>query len=604
MAIRARAAAFYRHLKIQHKILLAMYLVVFAAGLVSSFVIYYYSWRSAQEDNQAVYQKMAESISGEIERIQQDIWDISIYMGANQEIHRVLSENPSKEEQDSLFWFSEIPVSFISDVLSIKSQFRTLILYPENGMEPYYVSRDSSVLKRDLSEIAGTDFYQEAAAARGDLVWFRMDAGENGIYEKNTSDKIVGMKMIFNMSKRRKLGLLAMGLDVSRYEAVCENVRLSGKECIVITDQNNKELVKVGELSGEDFSRAMELFPAGEGFARSGNYHVFGAKSEEGGVRVYYFSPEAVWFQKALGMLYVPLFLLLSLLVCMWPLTRYLSGLLARPLNELRLSMDRFRDGDFMQRVGVKGEDEIGQLAVSFNKMAENMQLLIDQNYVLALKEKESELDILQAQINPHFLYNVLDSLYWQAVNMENDTMAEEILALSNLYRLVLNQGQDIIEVEKEFELIRSYLEVQKMRLNRRLNYEIKMDERILHCRISKLLVQPFVENAVVHGLESSKWGGLVKVCGCREGDNLVFTVEDNGIGMQQEEADRILEESVRPHSDARISHYAISNIQERLRLHYRDRYKLDIISGENKGTLVKLVIPIEREQGKDGKNV
>lgn len=139
-----------------------------------------------------------------------------------------------------------------------------------------------------------------------------------------------------------------------RWTLVCLAIALTGMVTGCGALQRQTERERGGQA---ETSRAMELFPAGEGFARSGNYHVFGAKSEEGGVRVYYFSPEAVWFQKALGMLYVPLFLLLSLLVCMWPLTRYLSGLLARPLNELRLSMDRFRDGDFMQRVEVKGED-------------------------------------------------------------------------------------------------------------------------------------------------------------------------------------------------------------------------------------------------------
>lgn len=296
-------------------------------------------------------------------------------------------------------------------------------------------------------------------------------------------------------------------------------------------------------------------------------------------------------------MLLMPLLIMLLMLVCLWPLSSHLSRLLARPLNRLCDSMDKFRGGDFGQKVAVTSEDEIGQLTRSFNKMAEDIQNLIDQNYVMALREKKSELDILQAQINPHFLYNVLDSLYWRAVDMDNEEMGEEILALSNLFRLVLNQGQDIITVEKEVELVGCYLKIQKMRLETRLDYDIQVDEEILGCKISKLLIQPFVENAVVHGLEDSERGGYVKVRGFRQGDRLLFVIEDNGIGMEQNQADRILEEADKGRIGDHISHYAISNIKERLRLRYQDQYSLEIISKENQGTYVRLSIPFEEEK-------
>lgn len=587
-----KISRFYSRMKIQNKILLSLYMVILAVSVASVALIYYYNYRTAAEENQIFYQRIVESIRENVEYLQQDVSDISDFLSGDAQIHSILATAPEVYQEKPLSWFYDVPVAFIQNLLAVKSQFRTLIIYPENELSPYYVSRDTSIYQMDLRKIRETEFYQKAEEAKGVLVWFRMEEGSNALYEKNDSDKIVGVKMIFNMSKSRKLGLLSMGIDTSKFAQICENGRFSQDECVVITDGQGEVLLSVGELP-DSVLRSAKKAENWEEPVKAGNYYSFRSISGDGGTYIYYFTPQKMWRQKARQMLLMPLLML----VCLWPLSSHLSRLLARPLNRLCDSMDKFRGGDFGQKVAVTSEDEIGQLTRSFNKMAEDIQNLIDQNYVMALREKKSELDILQAQINPHFLYNVLDSLYWRAVDMDNEEMGEEILALSNLFRLVLNQGQDIITVEKEVELVGCYLKIQKMRLETRLDYDIQVDEEILGCKISKLLIQPFVENAVVHGLEDSERGGYVKVRGFRQGDRLLFVIEDNGIGMEQNQADRILEEADKGRIGDHISHYAISNIKERLRLRYQDQYSLEIISKENQGTYVRLSIPFEEEK-------
>ena len=135
--------------------------------------------------------------------------------------------------------------------------------------------------------------------------------------------------------------------------------------------------------------------------------------------------------------------------------------------------------------------------------MVEDIRTLIDENYVITLREKESELAALQAQINPHFLYNTLNSLYWKAMEEGNGEIAESILALSQLFRLVLNQRKKEVTAGQEIELISRYLQIQKVRFSKRLHYEIVMEESVKKAIIPKLIIQPFEENAIVHGFEN-----------------------------------------------------------------------------------------------------
>ena len=208
---------------------------------------------------------------------------------------------------------------------------------------------------------------------------------------------------------------------------------------------------------------------------------------------------------------------------------------------------------------------------------------------------RKTELKALQAQINPHFLYNTLDALYWRATNEGNDEIAEDILSLSQLFRHVLGQGNAQTDIGNEKELLEEYLHIQKMRFSDHLDYEIHMEEAILSHMIPKLILQPFVENAVVHGFERDGGDCLIRVDGKREGEWIVFTVEDNGVGMSEEQLQDIWEvPDAKRYAGQRIGRYAIRNVKERLELLYGDGCTLRIESAVGRGTCVTIRIPWE----------
>jgi two-component system sensor histidine kinase YesM len=587
--------------KLKNKIIISIYLVLFPVLILSTVLFYYQNYRTIMKEDTQLYKRFTQSVCDDIDYLQKDVVDIFTYFTVNADINQVLLETKEELQNNSLFWTKMTPLSFLQDILAIKNQIKTLILYPENGARPYYLSRDMSVHNMDLSIIQELPIYTEVNQAPGDIVWHRVNKDEEGLFYKNTSDKIIACKELYDLSKVKRLGFLAVGTEASSYTSICESMLQQPNEGIVIINNQGEEFARAGEVNDSvmEVVRNNEFVnsntEATQLHLQSGNYYIFLSKSSQTGMVVSYLSPVVNWEEKERKGLYLPVLLALALLLCAWPLSTLVSKVLTRQTSNLSDSMEKFRNGDFNQTVKITSQDEIGQLALSFNQMVADIRSLINKNYVMVLKEKEIELDALQAQINPHFLYNVLDSFYWRIIGTGNDELGEDVLALSKLFRLLLNQGNNDIEVKKEIELIESYLKIQKMRFSRRLSFEIDVAEDILDIKISKLMIQPFVENAIVHGLEKSGEGGLVRVTGRREDNYLVFTIEDNGIGMNQEEADRILmAQEEKRYSDVRVGHYAIRNIKERLALRYGDKFILEIHSEVKQGTLVKISMPLD----------
>ena len=600
----------YSRMKVRNKIICSMYLVLLPILIISSTFVLYYNYQRAEQENRQLYQKLTMSVCNDISYLQKDVLDIATYVAVNDEMHQILKKRANAYEDNNLFWYTDTSISFLQDILSIKSEtIKTLIIYPENGLKPFYQSRDTSVHNMDMAQIKELEIYQKALEANGDVVWGRVDAYEKGLYEKCRNNKLVACRVLWDLSKKKKLGFLAIGTDIRTYEEICRRMLQGSKEGIVVLGKNGEEYVRVGTIDEEELSWIQKQKTGGERAFDEGNpvclrrenSYICYQQNDVTGIGVCYFIPKAEWNAKMKESLILPVCIILLTLAGSYPLSMLISRALSRPTAELCSTMEQFRNGDFTVQARINSEDEIGQLAATFNRAVSDIKQLIDKNYVIALRERESELDALQAQINPHFLYNVLDSFYWEAVGGGHDEIAEDILALSKLFRLLLSKGKSEIPIRMEIELITCYLQIQNMRFSKRVTYDIDMEEGMLEKPIGKLTLQPFVENAVVHGLEGCKEGGHVQVTGCRKDGRLLFVIEDNGIGMEQEEADRILSGDTRKETRSFMSGYAIHNIKERLVLRYGEDFSLTITSSVGKGIRVCLDIPEETGEENDG---
>ncbi len=266
-------------------------------------------------------------------------------------------------------------------------------------------------------------------------------------------------------------------------------------------------------------------------------------------------------------------------------------GRLTRPLRQLRGAMRRVEERDLTTRIVVQSEDDVGQLAHGFNTMLDELRRLVDDVLRAQLHEREAELHALQNQINPHFLYNTLESINMMALTHGDRDISRMVTSLGRLLRLTLSSAEALIPLDAELEHVRHYLVVQRMRYGDRISMSVEVDPALLGCIVPKLTLQPLVENALYHGLEPRPGAGCVVVRGCRMGDDLALTIEDDGAGMDAARLTTVraqLEEEA-PRDRRSIG---LANVHKRLKLYYGPTYGVSIASAPGEGTRVTLTLP------------
>lgn len=272
----------------------------------------------------------------------------------------------------------------------------------------------------------------------------------------------------------------------------------------------------------------------------------------------------------------------------------YISRSVARPIAGMCRTTEEVAKGNFDVRAEVESSDETAVLAESFNSMIAKMGELVEGIKREQLILRDTELKLLQAQINPHFLYNTLDTIIWLAEAGQTEQVVFMVSSLSDFFRTTLSKGQDFISVKEEASHIKSYLEIQQFRYRDIMDYEIDIPEEIHGYRILKLTLQPLVENALYHGIKNKRGKGRITVSGCRKDNLLIFTVKDNGIGMQPDELKSLCENIKKEQrGNENSSGFGLANVDERIRLNYGREYGLAFRSVYGEGTEAIVTIPI-----------
>lgn len=290
--------------------------------------------------------------------------------------------------------------------------------------------------------------------------------------------------------------------------------------------------------------------------------------------------------------------LLFGIVVCVLTVASVISNSITGPIRKLCGVTRQISEGDFSVRAKVKTKDEVAQLSDSINEMSQHLEVMVSQIKEDERKMRSTELRLLQEQINPHFLYNTLDTIVWLIEGNMSGQAVDMVVSLSDFFRLVLSHGQEFITIKDEEFHIRSYLEIQQVRYHDILDYEIAMDPQLYPYKILKLTLQPLVENALYHGIKKKRAKGKITVKGSMEegenGKNVCLAVMDDGVGMEEEEVERLRKEIARPCKETE-SGFGLANVNERIRMNYGTDYGMTISSVKGEGTTVKVVIPAKR---------
>ncbi|TYA15602.1 sensor histidine kinase [Paenibacillus faecis] len=287
----------------------------------------------------------------------------------------------------------------------------------------------------------------------------------------------------------------------------------------------------------------------------------------------------------------VRMFVILICLLCLIVFTfagMFISRYFSIRMNKIVFVLNAFREGELHKRMGYRGKDEFSQIANALNEMGRNIDHLIEQVYMTQIEKKEAELESLQAQINPHFLYNTLSSISRLAQFGEIDKLQRMVLDLAKFYRLSLNEGRTVIPIHSELEQVKAYMNIQTTKFGEAVHVFYDIDPKILNYVTVKLILQPFIENVLEHA-----WFGNsihIRISGRLEGERIVFKVIDDGVGMSLERIAQIFDPV-----EGLNTGFGIRNVHSRIQLHFGSAYGVTIGSRPGIGTTVRIVIPAQR---------
>jgi len=271
-----------------------------------------------------------------------------------------------------------------------------------------------------------------------------------------------------------------------------------------------------------------------------------------------------------------------------------ISGRIESSISALCKTTEEIAKGDFSARATINTRDELTILAENVNDMSEHLEIMVEQIKDDERKMRNTELRLLQEQINPHFLYNTLDTIVWLVEGNANDEAVNMVMSLSTFFRLVLSHGQEVISIKDEEKHVRSYLEIQQVRYRDILDFEIDIDEQIHQYRILKMTLQPIVENALYHGIKYKRAKGTISITGNLEDNKIKLVVKDDGVGIDVAELEKLNEEIRKPCKDTEKG-FGLANVNERIKMNFGSEYGMTIKSELSVGTEVTIIIPAEQ---------
>ncbi|MFR2840289.1 MAG: cache domain-containing protein [Zhenhengia sp.] len=464
-------------------------------------------------------------------------------------------------------------------------------IFGENGL---VLTDSASNAIKDYIDVKQMEWYTKAVEAQGKPV---ISASHTQNYLKNEGKWVFSLSAAI-MEENKILGIVLIDMSYKNLTDMCNDIQLGEKGYVYIVGQGQEmiyhpkqQLIYSGILQ-EDLARVMQQEEGSFTEVLEDKRLVTVHSLKEVGWRVVgvsYIGELLVSKQEII----IPLIILTLLaLVVAFLISKRIVSQTAKPIRELTEHMQEIELGKLGVEIDTQSDtEEIQCLTASFKEMVYKIEGLIEQVEDNQKKLRKSELKVLQSQINPHFLYNSLDTIIWLGEREECEKVVQMTAALARYFRLSLSKGKEVITIYEEVEHVKHYLQIQKIRYASKLTYTIEVSPDIFDEMIVKIVLQPLVENALYHGIKDLEEGGYIRVLGFREGNNIILEVYDNGKGMSREQIKNILKAP----SSTSITKggVAIKNVHERIQVYFGQDYGLSYESEYGKWTKVRITIPV-----------
>lgn len=458
----------------------------------------------------------------------------------------------------------------------------------------YYPYGDSKKIKATIEQ---ESWYPELSTRLYDSQWIGLRP--NWLLGKQGEDQLVAASNIAQGNKN--YGVLIMCINRSYFSKFMENFKFSPESMILLADGNEQIILpgwsdedRVESLKTEEL---MGISDEGVTILKSGGIEYSAEKSK---IRlpnfgpywnIYMLTPLTSVMREAHVITYVTVGLVLFNILSVLVLVVMVNRFVVNPITHLSRLMEEVRRGNLRVRAPIDSKDEVGQLEYGFNQMVAQLDKNILQIQEEEKQKRQLEVRVLQAQINPHFIRNTLNTVRWMAELKKAAGISRALTSFMKLMDYSFRDHHELVTVETEILYLNEYIYLQRLRYQNRFQFDIQVEEDLKQVQVLRLLLQPIVENSILHGLEEKRGFGILVIRFYRQEDFLIIDVTDDGVGISKEKIAEIMAGTV--HRARGGSHIGVTNVLERIRLHYGEEYGLSISGTPGEGTRVRLRLPL-----------
>lgn len=468
-------------------------------------------------------------------------------------------------------------------------------LYIYSGPDSFSIGSEKIIKKNDDAQ-----WYKELLETQGEVKWINTRHESikimSGSFEKYYFS--LGRKLV-DIFTLEELGILLIDIDESRLEESYKNQIIASDVEAFICDNSGDVISHTDKKKiGTNISKTPYIKMV---LGAKENYGKFSYKEDNKDLMVIYSTssitgwrlinviPSSYLYQEINNVRNIVFIIAATLIIVSFFIALFLSHRLTKPMIKLMKNMKEAENGNLDVKMDIRKADEIGQLSLGFNIMISKIKTLIEKIVDEERRQKELELEALHAQINPHFLYNTLNSVIWMAKMQGAKNISMTITALIKLLRVSINLSSEMVHLKDEIEYVKNYVFIQKIRFNDQFEIYYNIDDDCNECKIPKLILQPIVENAIVHGFDSEDGSFMkIEIKAHKESELLVIEISDNGKGIEEDMLNKIFE----TRNINKFSTVGLNNVNERIRIYFGENYGIKVKSVINVGTSVNVILP------------
>ncbi|QJD84244.1 cache domain-containing sensor histidine kinase [Cohnella herbarum] len=587
---------FLRNSKLGSKLMLLLLTVILAPLTLLGFLFYQNSAQWVQEKSDKESLQVLNLVMRNADEMLRGVESQLLDIYNRDDIIEQLSETPPTTGGNAESRLSEDGINrYLRNFLRGKDDVDSVYFLSEEGTTSFADFRGSSLFTDQI--VRNPQWLERIAEENGRVVWIpTYEIPPNRYSAHNSYYFAAGMSIRDVTDELQALGTLILNVKISALDRLVGPVDVSPHGTILVADDSGNLIWHPDSeaygtrMSGVSFYKATKPGEFVRFKLNGENYRIGRILSDFNNWSYYAIVPQIdldaqTENQKRFLIVTIVAFSALFLLLA-WLTTRYIT----KPIRQMVVAMKQIQKDPQGMQLQANSNDEIGMLQTAFNGMRGRIADLIQEVRIVSDKEKEAEIRALQAQINPHFVYNTLDAINWLAIEKDENEISSMITALSDMMRYAIRPGAPWVRVEEELRWARAYAYLQEMRFEAKFAVEFAVPTELARYRVPRLLLQPYLENAILHGMENLESGGLIRVSLNKESeDRLRLVVEDNGSGIS---ADRM--EDIK----TRKSHgIGITNMDDRLKLEYDAGYGVTVESEPERGTRVTVVLPVIEEE-------